>query len=179
MSAYDLVLRGEQAMLEKRFADALPDLRAALDGELDADAYPSERGEYIPLPQRSLCESLYGLALFEVGERDAAMAHLDRAIELDRDDKRAVANRGHVRRERGELPAAIEDLTRALERSPDYAFARFRRAQCYASLGRLADAERDLDVILAANPLDAAPAALRCDVRRQQGKSDQREPSST
>jgi tetratricopeptide (TPR) repeat protein len=159
----------EAAFITKDFARAVELARAALASGLDENEPTSERGEYWPRPQTSRCEVVLGMALLELGQQGDALPHLDRAVELDRDEKRAWANRGHLRHARGEAELAIADLTHALKRDPSYAFARLRRAQAQLDLNRVAEAEADLAEILMRNPFDEAPLALWTDLRTQQG----------
>ena len=162
----------EAAFITKDFARAVELARAALASGLDENEPTPERGEYWPRPQTSRCEVVLGMALLELGQQGDALPHLDRAVELDRDEKRAWANRGHLQRERGEAALAIADLSHALKRDPTYAFARFRRAQALLDLNRIAEAEADLADILTRNPFDEAPLALWKDLRTRQGLSD-------
>lgn len=172
MTPWMRILRCEQAILEKRFADVIPELRAVIEaGGLDAHAPCVERGEYVPLPEAALAEMLCGVALCETGAVDEGLRHLDRAVSLDREEPRVHANRGHFRRESGQLLGAISDLTRALELRADYGFARFRRAQAFLDVGDVVAAERDLDMILVTNPSDTVASELRAECRRRRTES--------
>jgi tetratricopeptide (TPR) repeat protein len=159
----------EQAFANKDFGAAIEHARAALAAGLDLDVPGSERGEYWPHPQSAHAEIVLGMALLALGERDEALTHLDRAVALDKDDKRVWANRGQLRRERGELEPALADLDKALSRDAEYAYARFRRAQTLLDLRRPLEAETDLERLLATDPYDAAPFALWQTLRAQRG----------
>ncbi len=171
MNGLDSLVLAEAAFARKDYAEARAHAEQAMALGLDADAYESERGEYVPRPEAAQCEIVIGMALLELGDSSAALSHLDRAAELDRENKRVWANRGHLRRERGELGLAIADLTRALERDSAYAYALLRRAQCFASSNRSAEAERDLERILTTDPYDAAPFELWQSLRAARGAS--------
>jgi len=159
----------EAAFTEKDFRAALEYAEAALAAGLDLDVPGSERGEYWAHPQMAQAEIVQGMALLELGQRDAALPHLDRAVALDNENMRAYANRGHLQRERGEPDLALRDFERALKRDPTYAYARFRRAQTLLDLQRRDEAETDLELILQLNPYDAAPLALWQTLRRERG----------
>ncbi|MES1175432.1 MAG: tetratricopeptide repeat protein [Myxococcales bacterium] len=159
----------DQAFASKDFAAAIEHARAALAAGLDRDVPGSERGEYWAHPETARAELVIGMALLELGEREQALAHLDRAIALDRENKRVWANRGHVRRERGELELALADFDHALSRDSEYAYARLRRAQTLLDLSRRAEAEADLERILTLNPYDTAPFGLWQTLRSERG----------
>src|SRR4051812_38576983 len=165
----ELLQRSDAAFARNDFAGALEQARAALAAGLDLDVPGSERGEYWSHPQLAHAETVIGMALLELHEADAALAHLDQAVALDRDDARTWANRGHLRRERGELALALADLDQALSMDAAYAYARFRRAQTLLSLNRPLDAETDLESILRLNPYDAQPRALWQTLRAERG----------
>ncbi len=164
----------EKAYLAQDYGGAVEHARAALSAGLDLNVPGSERGEYWEHPETAQCEILLGTALLELGDKDAALEHLDRAVSLDRENKRTYANRGHVRRERGELTEALADLDYALRRDPGYAFARFRRAQTLLALERRDEAEAELCTLLTANPYDAAPFALWQQLRSDRGLPSER-----
>jgi tetratricopeptide (TPR) repeat protein len=168
-TGFELLDLADKALASKDFAAAIEHARAAIAASLDLDVPGSERGEYWPHPQTSHAELVIGMALLELGERGVALTHLDRAVALDNQDKRAWANRGHLRRERGELELALADLDKALSRDPQYAYARFRRAQTLLDLNRRPEAEADLEGILVLNPYDAAPFALWQTLRSERG----------
>ena len=171
MTGVELLDLADQAFASKDFAAAIEHARAALAAGLDLDVPGSERGEYWPHPQTSHAELVLGTAQLELGVPDDALAHLERAVALDREDKRAWANRGHVHRERGELELALADFDKALSRDAEYAYARFRRAQTLRDLLRHAEAEAELERILTLNPYDAAPLALWQTLRAERGVS--------
>ncbi len=174
MSGVETLKLAEAAFAAKDYAAALPLCERALSQGLDLGAYESERGEYWPHPEISQCELVWGMSLHELGQSDAALPHLDRAVALDIENYQTWANRGHVHRERGELDLAIADLSRSLKRMPSYAFALFRRAQCYVTLGQGAAAEQDLEGILTPNPYDEAPFALWQSLREARGAPSDR-----
>ena len=159
----------EAAFGRQAYAEAIAQAQQALAAGVDSNVPGSERGEYWEHPETSQCELIMGMALHESGRSDAALPHLDRAVDLDRENSRPWANRGHVRRARAEYELALADLSYALKRSPSYGFARFRRAQCYVDLGRPSEAEQDLELLLIPNPYDAAPLALWQSLREQRG----------
>ncbi|MEO6603397.1 MAG: hypothetical protein ABIQ16_26165, partial [Polyangiaceae bacterium] len=161
----------DKAFANRDFAAALQHGRSALAAGLDLDVPSSERGEYWPHPQASHAELVCGMAQLELGERDEALTHLNRAVALDKEDKRAWANRGHLRRVRGEHALALADLDKALSRDSQYAYARFRRAQTLLDVDRRAEAEADLEAILILNPYDVAPLALWQTLRSERGLS--------
>ncbi len=169
MSGPETLKLAEAAFAAKDFVGAVPLCERALSEGLDVGGYESERGEYWPHPETSQCELIWGMSLHELGQSDAGLPHLDRAVALDIENQRTWANRGHVRRERGELTLAIADLTRALKRQSSYPFALLRRAQCYLTLGQTSDAEQDLEAILTSNPYDEAPFALWQSLRDARG----------
>ncbi|MEO8918413.1 MAG: tetratricopeptide repeat protein [Polyangiaceae bacterium] len=170
MSGVETLKLAEAAFAAKDFAAALPLCERALSEGLDVGGYESERGEYCPHPETAQCELLWGMSLHEIGQSDAAIPHLDRAVSFDIENCRTWANRGHVRRERGELELALSDLSRSLKQQPRDAFALFRRAQCYAALSQAANAEHDLEAILTTNPFDEASFALWQSLREQRGE---------
>ncbi len=71
----------------------------------------------------------------------------------------AWTNRGHVYNRLGQFDAAISDYSAALALSPDHIDALLSRANCYAISDRLAEAEEDLQRILAVDPQHAAAKA--------------------
>ena len=159
----------EQAFANQDFAAAIAHTLAALAAGLDLDVPDSERGEYWAHPQGAQAELVQGMALLELGERDQALTHVDRAVALDRENTRVWSNRGHLHRERGELELALSDLEHALSRDANYAYARFRRAQTLLDLNRPQEAEADLASILAYDPYDPAPLALWQTLRNELG----------
>ena len=159
----------EQAFANKDFTAAIEHAQAALAAGLDLDVPGSERGEYWSHPQIAQAELIQGMALLELGERDQALMHVDRACALDRENMRTWANRGHLQRERGELELALADFDSALSHDANYAYARFRRAQTLLDLNRREEAEADLTRILSQDPYADAPLALWQTLRKERG----------
>jgi tetratricopeptide (TPR) repeat protein len=93
----------------------------AFDAAIEADA---------TLPQAWAARAE---ALFQTGALDAALADLDRSLEIA-EDPAALFNRGVVREARGEWKHAEADFGRALDLAPGDADARDRLAACQARL---------------------------------------------
>lgn len=60
--------------------------------------------------------------LYRMRERGSALAHLNRAIELDDTVLKCFALRGRVRIERGDLAGGIEDFQRVVAKDPGHGF---------------------------------------------------------
>jgi tetratricopeptide (TPR) repeat protein len=96
--------------------------------------------------------------LGRAGQLDAARAVL--AVVRDSDDAQAVEQswltEASVLRETGDREAAYAVLTEAVDRLPESIAIRYSRALVAAESRRVADAERDLRVVLEAQPDNAA-----------------------
>jgi len=79
-------------------------------------------------PDTPLALNNRGLAWAERGDRAAALADLDRALQLDPNYADALGNRGVVKGERGDYDGAIADFDAALRLAPAFAAARAGRA---------------------------------------------------
>jgi tetratricopeptide (TPR) repeat protein len=70
-------------------------------------------------PKNALAYANLGTVRFAEDELDAALADLNRAIELDPKQSFAYANRGRVYMKRGDYPEALADYDKAIEIDPD------------------------------------------------------------
>ncbi len=90
-------------------------------------------------------EAYHELGLAEVDiDPVQALAHLDKAIELQPDFAEARSNRGNLSYQQGRPEAALPDLEFAAGRKPDDAITLDRLGQTYLALDRPADAVRVL-----------------------------------
>ncbi|MEN8158512.1 MAG: adenylate/guanylate cyclase domain-containing protein [Myxococcota bacterium] len=96
-----------------------------------------------------------------------------RAIELDPElpEAQVALALVHVFRE-WDWQAAMIMLDRALELNPSFEFALRARALTLASLGRLEEAKRDIDVALSVDPLNALVVHTAGDIYRWLGDTD-------
>jgi len=67
---------------------------------------------------------------------DEALADLNRAIELDPNQTRAIADRGETYRITGRYDEALADFNRAIELDSDYAWAIGSRGHTYRMMKR-------------------------------------------
>ncbi|MDF3141572.1 MULTISPECIES: tetratricopeptide repeat protein [unclassified Streptomyces] len=84
------------------------------------------------------------VTLVALSEDDAAVAELDRALQLDPDDVDLLASRGVVCLRRGQYAAALRDLDRAISLRPDMASLNATRARACIAIGRHPQALADL-----------------------------------
>lgn len=95
-----------------------------------------------------------GLALDQLGKRDAALADFTAALSdpalPGAARARALFDRGVVHDERADPDKAIADYTAALRHEPHFAAALNNRGNAYRRLGRLRAARRDYEASLAA-----------------------------
>ncbi len=78
-------------------------------------------------PRDDLAWTFAGQAALELDQLDQAMAHYNRAIELNPQRVEALTGQGIVRRMRGEYDQAMQAYQRAVELDPEY-------AQAYSSM---------------------------------------------
>lgn len=78
------------------------------------------------------------------GQRAAALADFDHALELDPDQEWAYASRAAVHRIEGRYEDALADLDRALAIDPEYIRAHAERSWCLIGLERWDEALRDM-----------------------------------
>ena len=72
-----------------------------------------------------------GIAQVVLGNFDAGMADLDKAIELDPTDAMFWNNRSYTHLKIGEVDAAMADVNRAIELDPLFALPYGNRAKAY------------------------------------------------
>jgi tetratricopeptide (TPR) repeat protein len=110
-------------------------------------------------PDTPLALNNRGLAWAERGDRAAALADLDRALQLDPRYADALGNRGVVKGERGDYDGAIADFDAALRLAPAFAAARagradalFRRGVARFQAADYAGAVADFERVAAGRP---------------------------
>ncbi|WP_369276221.1 tetratricopeptide repeat protein [Streptomyces sp. R11] len=126
--------------------------RVALDPVVAARAYRA----------RAIAQDL-------AGDRRAAVALLNRALELVPDDPRSLALRGEYHRVLGRHDEAISDLDRALELNPADAFALASRGATRLSREDLDEALADLDGAVRLKPDYSWALTRRARVHRAMG----------
>lgn len=80
------------------------------------------------------------------------LAELNRAIEQNPDDTRAIAQRGETYRQMEHFDAALADFDRAIELNPDYIWAIAHRGETYYQMKRYEDALNDFNRAIELNP---------------------------
>lgn len=103
------------------------------------------------------------------GDQLAAVADLDRALELTPDDPRSLALRGEYHRVLERHDEAIRDLDRALDLNPADAFAAASRGATRLSRHQLAEALADLDRAVESKPDYSWALVRRARVHRALG----------
>jgi tetratricopeptide (TPR) repeat protein len=80
------------------------------------------------------------------------LAELNRAIEQNPDDTRAIAQRGETYRQMAHVEAALADFDRAIELNPNYAWAITHRGETYYQMKRYEEALDDFNRAVELNP---------------------------
>jgi len=80
------------------------------------------------------------------------LAELNRAIEPNPDDTRAIAQRGETYRQMEHFEAALADFDRAIELNPNYAWAIAHRGETYYQMKRYEEALDDFNRAIELNP---------------------------
>jgi len=93
-----------------------------------------------------------GYAYLNLGNLDAAIADLNKALEINPELALAYSNRGGAYLTLGNLDAAMADLNKALEINPELALAYSNRGGAYLNLGNYEAAMADFNKALEINP---------------------------
>ena len=93
-------------------------------------------------PENCRAQYSFGLALADRGQADAAIPHLQKAVELRPDSEKAHNNLGIVLAGRGQIDAAIAQYQEALKLKPDY-------AEAYNNLGNALGGRGQADAAIA------------------------------
>lgn len=86
-----------------------------------------------------------GISDTEAGDYDQALAHLNRAIELDPNYAYAYHKRGSVYFKKGDYNHSITDFSTAITLNPDFAPTYWERGMAYAQIGNHTRKEVDYD----------------------------------
>ncbi len=135
---------------------------------------------YAGLADMLSCSPMHTWVVAAEGDEVAPTAIMDmaeglalRAIELDPDLPEALTALGLVQVfQEWNWEKAMVMLDSAMELSPSNEFARRARALTLASLGRLAEAQRDIDVALELDSLNAMVAHTAGDIYRWRGETE-------
>ncbi|NET73932.1 MAG: tetratricopeptide repeat protein [Sphaerospermopsis sp. SIO1G2] len=146
-NATALTLRGTAYLELREYELAIADLKASLNGEVDAAMSDIDR-------QSNLADAFYelGQALYNLGEPQDALVNFDEALtyaESDTDIARIRAERGFIYSELGEYDAALADFDDAISRDPNMAIVYSYRSYVYADLGEYDAAIADADNAIA------------------------------
>jgi tetratricopeptide (TPR) repeat protein len=133
-SAFEL--RGAQAIEERRWDDAVVELRKAV-----------ARSPASPFTRLNLATSLY-----MSGSADAALEQYQEAVRLSPSLARAHFGVGVIRSARGQDAEAIQAFTAAVTADGSYTEARFSLANALRRSGRVEEALRHYDAVLEADP---------------------------
>jgi tetratricopeptide (TPR) repeat protein len=96
-----------------------------------------------------------GLAYFDKGLHDSAIADYGKAIKLDPKDAKTYYNRGRVYDDKGQYDRAIADFDTAIKINPKLAIVYSNRGSAYDELGQYDRAIADYTQAIKLNPKDA------------------------
>lgn len=118
--------------------------------KLWTDAIDKNADPRAPYVERAYVQR--GFANFDAGRMEAAVADIERALELNASSPDAHLARGSLRFLAGQLGEALADLDRAVALDPSYASAYDKRCAVKMGLGRAADALGDCENAVKLDP---------------------------
>ena len=108
-----------------------------------------------------------------MGEPDAALANLDKALKMNPRHVDAWAERGKVLREKGQLHESMKALNEAIRLSPLSFKALFQRAKTRLQIGLLEEAATDADKAIGVKGDNILVHELYGDILARQGKEEE------
>jgi tetratricopeptide (TPR) repeat protein len=137
-----------------------PDERNLLEQSYENLVLKSEYSSYINLTQQERIQKILsawnnrGIALYDLGRYEEAVASYDKAIEIKPDDEEAWNNRGIALRNLGRYEEAVASYDKALEIKPDFETAWNNRGNALRNLGRYEEAVASYDKAIEIKPDD-------------------------
>ncbi len=127
------------------------------------------------LPEKSY-KPVYAIFLLETGQRDAAIAELERLAKEDPDDRTARTRLVKMYLVAGRPADAEKLLAGVLKKNPKDADALVQRSELNLDAGKYQDAQNDLNLVLRYRPDSAEPHLLLARLSEAQGRTlDQRQ----
>jgi len=162
-----------EAALERAAALA-PDLPGPLLQQCQLCLARNEDARAMELVQQALrrndanpvCHALHGELLARAGELEAAVAALERAVELAPDKATHHNKLSHLLARQGRLDEALERVRRAIELDPAHTRFRLHLANVFEAKGELEAARTALDAALHLAPQDATIRKRRRELKR-------------
>ncbi|WFU15877.1 tetratricopeptide repeat protein [Bradyrhizobium sp. CB3481] len=153
--------RSQARVARARELLSIPRLTAAI-GELDTAIADD--------PRNSAALLLRGRLKIQ-GRLDEAIADMDRVLQLDPDNSNAHATKAFALQGQND-EWALAEASKALGNDPRNADAFWIRASVLARVGKLTEAEQDLDAAIALEPDVSRTLLRRAGIRAQMGKAD-------
>jgi arylsulfatase A-like enzyme/Flp pilus assembly protein TadD len=175
IALFNLLRRANNAVRERRFADALPVLRQVLDKDprnafarlvlgsayMGMEQYPraiEEYRQYLAIvPTSSYAHQWMAICYVRMGDQANALRETEAALAIDPRYADARVLRGGVFASRGDYAGSISELRAAVDTDPAKPQVRLDLAKVLDEAGRKEDARREYETILKTNP-DYAPA---------------------
>jgi tetratricopeptide (TPR) repeat protein len=103
-------------------------------------------------PGSWVVQSNLGSVLFERGRVDDAMAHFQKAVDLEPDNATAHYNLGGVLRRKGQLDGATTQFQKALDLQPNYSMAHYNLGEILRQKGEVDEAIAHFEMALEIRP---------------------------
>jgi tetratricopeptide (TPR) repeat protein len=124
-------------------------------------------------PGSFLAHTDLGVALFKKGQVDEAIAHYQRALEIEPDDALAHVNFGVALSKKGQVEEAVAHYQKALESRPNDALAHYNLGSILAQQGRVDEAIAHLKRALEIKPDYAEACSNLGNALLQEGRVDE------
>jgi putative PEP-CTERM system TPR-repeat lipoprotein len=156
--------------IDPKFAKAWMDLGMLLfHGGRKDEAGPVFR-QVSALPDKTY-RPVYGIYLLETGQRDSAIAELERLAKEDPADRTARTRLVKLYLIAGRRADAQKLLAQAIAKNPKDADALLERSELSIDAGKYQDAQNDLNLVLRYRPEAAEPHMVLARLHAAQGKS--------
>ncbi|HNW34901.1 MAG TPA: tetratricopeptide repeat protein [Candidatus Ozemobacteraceae bacterium] len=94
------------------------------------------------------------LDLFEHGQYDKAIEHIDKAVASQPKNADLLSTRGVFLHKMNDLAGAIESYRKAIEIQPKHTFSRFNLGLIFMKIGRVLEAIQEWEAVIRTNPQD-------------------------
>jgi tetratricopeptide (TPR) repeat protein len=128
-----------------------------------------EQMEYLPNVAGAYMNR--GLIYSKRGDSEAALADLNKAVEINPHDFVSYYSRGKVLQKRGDLSASLKDLNKSIELNPSMAAAYLERGITLVLLGKDAEAQKDLQQAVKMEPrMQGTVESRLAEAKKEAGK---------